>query len=226
MGKDLSEIEDAYRESYELITDEFSKKVREGKDRSKARIDYRKKFHKILKKRNRAYLIYVKNHKEELLGMPEKKKKKAYKKEVYKAYHIDFRETFFQKTKKIFNKMFFNLSLFFKKVRYNFIPSWMKFFVFRLALFFKSIWLDVSLFIRGIKLNAFRVFNRHFEIIKEKVLVVVNKIKDKFNEFSEWNKARVEAKKKRKEEALLKKEEEEKAKKKAEEEEKKSDEEK
>lgn len=208
MGKDLSEIDDIYRTSYEEITEEFSNKVRDGKDRNRARIEYRKKFHKILNKRNKEYLDYVKKHKEEILGMPEKKKGKIFKKEVYKAYHINFEETRAEKLKKFFKRTFFHFVLFLKKIKYNFVPSWVKFFVFRVMLFFRSIWIDISLFFRGIKLNIFRVFNRYFERVREKILFVFSRIKNFFGKISDWNKARLEKKKKEREEKMLKKEEE------------------
>lgn len=206
MGKDLSEIEDEYKTSYEEITDDFSKKVREGKDRSKARRDYRKKFHRILKKRNKAYTNYVKKHKQELLGMPEKKKKKSSKKGVYKAYHIDFEDSFLDKLNYFSKRFFFHLSLFFRKVRYNLIPSRIKFWVFRIGVFLKSIFSDVSLFVRGIRMNVSRYFSRIYEKIKGWMLNVFSKIKGVVSRIDEWNKKRIEKKKKAKEEKSLEKE--------------------
>ena len=217
MGKDLSEIEDDYKTAYEDLIDKYREELKLRKDGDKYRKGFHRQFNKILHRRNKAYSEYVKKHGTELLSMPEKKIKKDIDKGVYHAYHVEFKKTFLERMKMRSDSFCFNLLLHAKSVKYNIIPSWLKFFAFRVGLFFRSIFSDVSLFFRGIRLDISRVFRRYFSRLKDSVMVIVNKIKDRINIIKEWNKRRIEAKKKKKEEKEQKKKEAEEAKKKTEE---------
>jgi hypothetical protein len=208
MGKELSEIEDDYRTAYELEIEKYKQRLKLGKNKKKAREVFRKNFHKLLEKRNKASLRYMNKNKKKLLGMPEKKKKKEEKIRHLHVSHIDFRHRFSYYFKHWFHMITFELGLFFRSLRYNIVPSWLKYVIFRLGVFLSSVRVDFENLFNGIKRGFLRVFNRKYERRKEKVLAAHAKIKGKIDAWKEQRKAELEEKKQKETEAKEKLEEE------------------
>lgn len=209
--KDISDIEDEYKESYEEITERYKTKISSGKNKILAQKEFTQDFKKILSRRNKQLQNYVSHNKDKLLDMPEKKIKKEEKNKVYKAYHIDFRKNFYQRLKMKSAIFWFKLKLFFRGVKYNIFPSKLKFMFFRMGIFFSSFFVDFSNFFRTIKRTFRRVFGRYYDRMKERIVKRVNKVKDYFLKIKEERKKKEEEKKKLKEEEEQKKLEEKKA---------------
>jgi hypothetical protein len=206
--RSLGEIEDKYKESFEMIVEAYRGRLKDSKTKRKARDLFNRDLKKILKKRNVDYKKYLEKNKDKLLGLPEKKKKKEEKFKVYKAYNFEFNHSFWENLKIRFNLFAFHFKLRFRSFRYNFLSSWMKFFFFRLGIFFHSVFFDIGNFIRRINHRISFVFNKKKDIWKTRIKKVSSKIKSFLDKIKAWLKKRSEEKKKKEQEALEKKQKE------------------
>lgn len=216
--KNLEEVDDEYNEAFEEEVEAYHVKLAAGKNKKKVQDEFHRNLARLIARRNSDSLKYIKKNKVKLLGMPVKKVKKKKELGVYKASHIDFRRSFLVNTKMFFSYFTFRSSLILRSIYYNFIPSRLKFVLFRIGLFLSSVWFDVKMFFTSIGRSVSRIFSRIFESVKDSVVKVVVKLKrvtDKFKE--KYTKYQEEKKKKKEAAELVKKEAEEKKKKDAEE---------
>lgn len=218
--KNLSDIDDEYNESFEEIVDKFRKDLSKSKNHKKSGEKFNKNLSKILKKRKSQYLSFLKSHKKELLDMPKKKKKKEIPNKIYKAYEFNFNETLFESISRKFKKFIFNFSLFYRKIKYNIVPSKIKFLFFRTNLFLRSLSYDVNVTTGFIFSRLWKLIMKISSKIKDVWLIVYNYLKGKFLKIKANIDARKKKKKEEKEAKLKAIEEAEKAKKKEEKEKK------
>ncbi|MDA3836626.1 MAG: hypothetical protein PF542_03310 [Nanoarchaeota archaeon] len=206
--KSLGEVEDEYKNSFELLVDEYREKLKVPKLKDKARNNFSKKLNKLLKRRGKDYKRYVNSHGQELLEMPKKKERKELEPGVYHAYNFDFNHSFWDRFKQRWKMFKFRAGLLYRHVKYHMIPSWVKFSFFRLGVFFSSLSFDIGNVYRLVK-SRIGFHSRNFwDAAVEKVMMVVNWFKVKNKLISDWFKARAEAKKKKESDALTKKQQE------------------
>lgn len=158
--KDLSMIDDEYKDGFELEVDSYRAKLASGADKDRAQEVFRKNIKKLIEKRNKESAKYIKSHKMELLGLHRQKEKKEKRVLPYKAYHIDFRKSFFSRVKIYLKFLFFRASLIFRGVYYNVVPSFVKFLFFRIGLFLSSVFFDVKMFFAYVNRGIGRFIRR------------------------------------------------------------------
>lgn len=144
--KDLSEIEDEYKNSFDELMELYKKEVSLGKNKKDLRKKFKTKLNKIISKRDSAINKYIKKHRSELLGFEKKNKPKEKKgKKEYRAYHINFKKSFFKRIQEKLDLCFFKIHLILRNFWYNFIPSKIKFFFFRFNFILRAFFYDIKM---------------------------------------------------------------------------------
>lgn len=178
--KTLEESDDEYNTSFEELTEKFQEGMKKSKNHEILHKNFHKNFQKILSKREKNFKHYIKNNKQKILGLPEKKEKKEEPKKVFNPKQFDFKSNLFEKIFRKIKLLGFcikikAISLWHSKLLIFFRISFLK-----RKLFLSSIFLDVKLFFTNKfkKIKAF--YSKHFGKIK----IIYKNIYTKLKTFS------------------------------------------